>query len=136
MAYTGELRRTQMNPAKSQYYGSDGTGRDTYIYNTNGGFAPEKMATKIDPVSKYCTPLSYSLNKVEMPEIKFGRHHFVICGANEIASMQRRFRALLSFFDAIHDSLTSIFYRLLRYHQAETQRASGLHPLEASCVHE
>ena len=42
-----------MNPAKSQYYGCAVTGRDTYIYNTNGGFAPETMATKIDPVSKY-----------------------------------------------------------------------------------
>ena len=61
MAYTGELRRTQMNPAKSQYYGCDGTGRDSYIYNTNGGFAPEKMATKIDPVSKYYAYLHDSL---------------------------------------------------------------------------
>lgn len=40
-------------PAKSQYYVSDGFGRDTYIYNTNGGFAPEKMATKIHGVGSF-----------------------------------------------------------------------------------
>lgn len=51
MAFTGELRKTQMGAAKSQYYGTDGTGRDTYIYNINGGFCPEKTATTIDPVS-------------------------------------------------------------------------------------
>lgn len=42
-----------MNPAKSQYYGCDGTGRDTYIYMSNGGFCPQKAATKIDPVSSF-----------------------------------------------------------------------------------
>ena len=41
-----------MNFAKTQYYGGDGTGRDTYIYNTNGGFCPEKVATTIDDVGK------------------------------------------------------------------------------------
>lgn len=39
-------------PSKSQYYVNDGFGRDSYIYNTNGGFAPEKMATKIHEVGK------------------------------------------------------------------------------------
>lgn len=41
-----------MNLGKSQCYGGDGTGRDTYIYNINGGFSPEKKPTKIDGVSK------------------------------------------------------------------------------------
>ena len=53
MALAGELRKTQMMGSKTQYYGTDGTGRDTYIYNINGGFSPEKTATTIDPVSKY-----------------------------------------------------------------------------------
>jgi len=47
-----ELRKTQMNLSKSQFYGGDGTGRDTYIYNANGGFCPEKKPTRIDDVSK------------------------------------------------------------------------------------
>lgn len=55
MAFAGELRKTQMMGSKTQYYGCDGTGRDTYIYSTNGGFCPEKTATTIDPVSKYYT---------------------------------------------------------------------------------
>ena len=42
-----------MMNSKTQYYATDGTGRDTYIYNTNGGFSPQKSATTIDPVSKY-----------------------------------------------------------------------------------
>ena len=40
-------------PAKSQYYVNDGFGRDTYIYNNNGGFAPEKSATKIHEVGSF-----------------------------------------------------------------------------------
>jgi hypothetical protein len=36
------LTKSHMNPGKTQYYGVDGTGRDTYIFNINGGFAPEK----------------------------------------------------------------------------------------------
>jgi hypothetical protein len=40
-------------PAKSQYYVSDGFGRDSYIYNINGGFAPEKKSTKIHEVGKF-----------------------------------------------------------------------------------
>ncbi len=39
-------------PAKSQYYVNDGCGRDSYIYNANGGFCPEKQPTKIHPVGK------------------------------------------------------------------------------------
>ena len=40
----------QFIPGKSQYYVSDGYGRDTYIYNINGGFSPEKKATRIHEV--------------------------------------------------------------------------------------
>jgi hypothetical protein len=39
-------------PVKTQYYVNDGFGRDTYIYNDNGGFCPEKLATKIHDVGK------------------------------------------------------------------------------------
>jgi len=41
-----------MNPGKTQYYGVDGTGRDSYIYNFNGGFCPEKRATVIEGIGK------------------------------------------------------------------------------------
>lgn len=39
-------------PAKTQYYVNDGFGRDTYIYNINGGFAPEKQPKVIHEVGK------------------------------------------------------------------------------------
>jgi hypothetical protein len=42
-----------MNLGKSQYYGCDGTGRDTYIYNINGGFSPEKLPVKVEEISKF-----------------------------------------------------------------------------------
>ena len=40
-------------PSKNQYYVSDGHGRDTYIYNINGGFCPEKQATKIHEIGSF-----------------------------------------------------------------------------------
>lgn len=52
MAYTGELRKSQMPNGKLTSYSPDGVGRDTYIHNINGGFMPEKMPCKIDKVSK------------------------------------------------------------------------------------
>ena len=39
-------------PAKSQYYVNDGFGRDTYIFNNNGGFCPMKEPKMIHQVSK------------------------------------------------------------------------------------
>lgn len=33
---------------KTQFYYGNGTGRDTYIYNTNGGFCPPFEPTKIE----------------------------------------------------------------------------------------
>ena len=47
------LNKSQMNLGKSQYYGCDGTGRDTYIFNINGGFCPEKQAVKVKELGKY-----------------------------------------------------------------------------------
>ena len=47
------LTKSFMNPGKTQYYGVDGTGRDTYIFNINGGFAPEKTATTIEGIGKF-----------------------------------------------------------------------------------
>jgi hypothetical protein len=43
--------------AKSQYYVNDGFGRDSYIFNSNGGFAPEKKATRIHEVGTCLTSL-------------------------------------------------------------------------------
>ena len=47
------LTKSFMNPGKTQYYGVDGTGRDTYIYNYNGGFCPEKQPTAIEGIGKF-----------------------------------------------------------------------------------
>jgi len=47
------LTKSHMNPGKTQYYGVDGTGRDTYIFNINGGFAPEKQPTTIEGIGKF-----------------------------------------------------------------------------------
>ena len=46
------LTKTQMHLSKAQFYGGDGTGRDTYIYNTNGGFCPEKQPVKVEELGK------------------------------------------------------------------------------------
>jgi len=43
------------NPSKSQYYVNDGNGRDSYIFNINGGFAPQKMPTKIHEIGSFVT---------------------------------------------------------------------------------
>ena len=40
------------NPSKSQFRGPDGTGRDPYIYNNNGGFCPPKQPHKIEELGK------------------------------------------------------------------------------------
>ena len=50
---SSHLTRTHMNLSKTQFYGGDGTGRDTYIQNINGGFCPEKMPTKVEEIGKY-----------------------------------------------------------------------------------
>lgn len=51
------LTKTFMNLSKSQFYGGDGTGRDTYIYNINGGFAPEHKPCKVEEIGKYSSHL-------------------------------------------------------------------------------
>jgi hypothetical protein len=33
------------SPAKTRFYDSNGWGRDSYIYNNNGGFCPSHQAT-------------------------------------------------------------------------------------------
>ena len=40
------------NMAKTTSYVNDGYGRDSYIYNINGGFSPEKSPTKIHAIGK------------------------------------------------------------------------------------
>lgn len=44
-----------MGMNKTQYYGVDGTGRDTYIYMANGGFCPEKQPTGIEEIGSFVT---------------------------------------------------------------------------------
>ena len=39
-------------PSKQQYYVNDGFGRDSYIYNNNGGFCPFKEPKQIHDVGK------------------------------------------------------------------------------------
>lgn len=55
MAYVGgsTLSKTQMNGSKTLFYNGNGTGRDTYIYNNNGGFCPFKEPIKIESLGKY-----------------------------------------------------------------------------------
>ena len=56
------LTRSQMGGSKTQFYGGNGTGRDTYIYADNGGFCPTKQATTIEelgkgPIYNFCIAL-------------------------------------------------------------------------------
>jgi hypothetical protein len=55
MAYVGgsTMTRSQANYGKTQYYGGNGSGRDTYIYNNNGGFCPFKEPTKIEDLGTF-----------------------------------------------------------------------------------
>jgi hypothetical protein len=52
MAFNSEMHGGNFIPAKMQFYVNDGFGRDTYIYNSNGAFCPEKQPTKIHEVGK------------------------------------------------------------------------------------
>ena len=47
------LTKSFMNMSKTQYYGGDGTGRDTYIYNINGGFCPEKKTAVLAELGSF-----------------------------------------------------------------------------------
>lgn len=38
---------------KTLFYHGDGTGRDTYIYNFNGGFSPEKSPCRVEEIGKF-----------------------------------------------------------------------------------
>jgi hypothetical protein len=40
------------NASKKQFYGAEGTGRDTYIYRDNGGFYPMTSAKEIEQLGK------------------------------------------------------------------------------------
>ena len=55
---TTELTKAHMNASKTQFYGGDGTGRDTYIYMNNGGFCPEKQPCKIEEIGKLTPKLT------------------------------------------------------------------------------
>lgn len=46
------LTKGQMVQNRTQFYGGNGTGRDTYIFLNNGGFCPATEATKIEDLGK------------------------------------------------------------------------------------
>jgi hypothetical protein len=48
----GVLTKNQMVQNRTQFYGGNGTGRDTYIFLNNGGFCPATEATKIEDLGK------------------------------------------------------------------------------------
>ena len=52
MYTSAPLTKTHMHQSKTQFYGGDGTGRDTYIHQTNGGFCPPTLPTKIEELGK------------------------------------------------------------------------------------
>ena len=71
-------------PSKSQYYVNDGVGRASYIYNINGGFAPEKKATAIHEIGKYFlegSHVSYRIIRYtkEGASFIYGTHPFQAC---------------------------------------------------------
>ena len=41
------------NASKKQFYGAEGTGRDTYIYKNNGGFYPAQAACMVEGIGKW-----------------------------------------------------------------------------------
>jgi hypothetical protein len=47
--------------SKNQFRGPDGFGRDSYIYNNNGGFCPQKAPCKIEEIGKCPAAKSYQL---------------------------------------------------------------------------
>ena len=63
---TAPMTKTFMNLSKTQYYGGDGSGRDTYIYMSNGGFCPEKMPCRMEELGMFLkfTSISYSNSKI------------------------------------------------------------------------
>ena len=62
------MSKTQMWAAssKSQFYNTDGTGRDTYISLHNGGFCPPHEPTKIEELGKWKFVTIYGIS---WPEI-------------------------------------------------------------------
>ena len=46
------LSKSFMNPAKTLSYHNDGNGRDSYIFNTNGGFYPEVKTNGVEELGK------------------------------------------------------------------------------------
>ena len=48
------LTKSQMLQSKTQFYGGNGTGRDTYIMLNNGGFCPKTEPVKIEELGINC----------------------------------------------------------------------------------
>ncbi len=48
----GLLTKSMMGQSKTQFYGTNGTGRDTYIHTTNGGFCPPIEKCQMESLGK------------------------------------------------------------------------------------
>ena len=46
------MSMANFSPAKTQFYGANGYGRDSYIYQNNGGFCPSNEACKVEELGK------------------------------------------------------------------------------------
>ena len=53
MAQTNQT--SLFNGSKKQFYGTDGTGRDSYIHRDNGGFYPRNVPCQVEGIGKYLT---------------------------------------------------------------------------------
>ena len=50
----GEASKSMiMGGSKTQFYSMNGGGRDSYIYNNNGGFCPAISPTKIEELGTF-----------------------------------------------------------------------------------
>ena len=54
MAFAGGASASMiMGGSKTQFYSGNGSGRDTYIYNNNGGFCPPVEPTRIEELGTF-----------------------------------------------------------------------------------
>ena len=50
---TANTQTHLFNASKKQFYGAEGTGRDTYISRDNGGFYPMTSAKQVEELGKH-----------------------------------------------------------------------------------
>ncbi len=49
----GDFTKSQMQISRTQFYGVNGTGRDSYINVNNGGFCPAKGPCQIEELGSF-----------------------------------------------------------------------------------